>query len=258
MMNNRIHGSSTTSCGACSSSTNDDDESSSTGIFQNLHIYMRQPKGIAWGGIGLAFLYFNVLSFGGIMTTYLVSRGMSLKTIGLWRGISSAIGLLGTGVFDCSLRQNWKLEQTGLASVVWQFVWLGVCLLSVVVDDGTSNSLALALLILGVLPSRIGLWVYDISVTQLMQQHVEENVRGRGVGGAQTSLNAFMSLFLYLLGLVYSSPNQFHVFVIGGYLAVGVAVVTYTFGLYLPFYYIRKKVDDSAGEFQLVPTTAVV
>lgn len=160
-MNNRIHGSSTTSCGACSSSTNDDDESSSTGIFQNLHIYMRQPKGIAWGGIGLAFLYFNVLSFGGIMTTYLVSRGMSLKTIGLWRGISSAIGLLGTGVFDCSLRQNWKLEQTGLASVVWQFVWLGVCLLSVVVDDGTSNSLALALLILGVLPSRIGLWVYD-------------------------------------------------------------------------------------------------
>eukprot|EP00980_Cylindrotheca_fusiformis_P013419 scaffold3428_cov76-Cylindrotheca_fusiformis.AAC.2 len=51
-----------------------------------LHVYASQT--MAWAGLGLALLYFNVLTFSGMMTAYLVSCGMSKFTIGIWRGIS--------------------------------------------------------------------------------------------------------------------------------------------------------------------------
>eukprot|EP00980_Cylindrotheca_fusiformis_P017913 scaffold5684_cov71-Cylindrotheca_fusiformis.AAC.2 len=212
-----------------------------------LQVYASQT--MAWAGLGLALLYFNVLTFSGMMTAYLVSCGMSKFTIGIWRGISSIVGLLGTFVFSQSQsRLHLDLETTAFWSLIWEFGWLTLSLSSIWVnndnnnnDNGGSSStnqnnatLAATLLIAGVLPSRIGLWVYDISVTQLFQQTVAPNVRGQ-VGGTQMSLNAFFEFLPFVLGMIYSDVNDFWILIVGGYLSVGLAIVLYTFGVYLPY-----------------------
>jgi hypothetical protein len=65
-------------------------------------------------------------------------------------------------------------------------------------DATTSVSLLLA----GVLASRTGLWVFDLSVTQLQQETVPKDVRGV-VGGVQQSLNAVCSLLCFAVGLAF-------------------------------------------------------
>jgi hypothetical protein len=51
-------------------------------------------------------VYVKVLTFGGMMTAYLVSCYMSLSTIGVLHGVSSIIGLLGAVVFAQSQKYH--------------------------------------------------------------------------------------------------------------------------------------------------------
>jgi iron-regulated transporter 1 len=169
----------------------------------------------------------------------------------MWRGASSTIGLLGTCVYHQSAK-HFSLPFTALWSIVWEFLCLTLTFASIFSKE---QDLALVLLIGGVLPSRIGLWVYDIAVTQLFQQSVTESVRGQ-VGGTQNSLNALMELLPFLLAIFYHKPSQFYVLIAGGYLAVGLAMLLYVLGVYLPYYrrrFLEKK--ESLEGFELVPTT---
>ena len=109
------------------------------------------------------FRYSNVLTFGAIMTAYLVWRGISLEQIGIWRGVSAAIGLAGTFVYKV-LSARIGLVASGMLSVTVQFCFLSVGYASLFVDNLTVSFI---MLIVGVCSSRIGLWVFDISVTQV-------------------------------------------------------------------------------------------
>lgn len=100
------------------------------------------------------------------MTGYLVWRGMRLETVGIWRGLSAAVGLAGTFVFNLSVNRT-TLVNTSMWSVLYQFICISVSFLSFFVKDYFTST---SLLIGGVCCSRIGLWVFDISVTQLMQE----------------------------------------------------------------------------------------
>jgi iron-regulated transporter 1 len=220
--------------------------------WSSLQVYFRQP--VALAGLGLALLYFNVLTFSGMMTAYLVSKGMALSTIGMWRGVASTVGLLATCIYHQSAK-HYSLQFTALWSICSEFLCLTFTFGSIfAVDD---SAVSLALLIGGVLPSRIGLWVYDIAVTQLFQQSVAERVRGQ-VGGTQMSLNAWMELLPFGLAMVYHKPSQFYVLIVGGYVSVGVAMLLYVLGVYLPHVRRRRVYEpkESAGEFQLVPAVA--
>ena len=190
---------------------------------RGLGIYINQT--IAFGGFALSLLYLNVLSFGALMTAYLVFKGMSYQTIGILRGVSSVIGLMGTFAYRISSRRN-SLSYTGAWSIIFQFSCLILCYVSLFV---TNDKLSLALLIIGVIASRIGLWVFDLTITQLMQQMIPEDVRGI-VGGVQKSLNGFFDLATYGLGLVYSNPEDFHVLVATGFGSVGLAMCIYVWG----------------------------
>eukprot|EP00977_Amphora_coffeiformis_P016654 scaffold5215_cov181-Amphora_coffeaeformis.AAC.8 len=193
-------------------------------IPSGLHIYLKQP--IAWGGIGLAMLYVNALTFGGLMTAFLVWKGMSMETVGLWRGVSSALGLLGTFVYHAS-SQRLTIVQTGQWSIIYLFGCLSLCFTSFFVED---YFLSMTMLIAGTCSSRIGLWVFDISITQLMQEFIPDGIRGL-VGGTQEALNSFFQLFSFSLGLFFPNPRQFYVFAAAGYISIGSAVVLYTLGV---------------------------
>jgi iron-regulated transporter 1 len=170
----------------------------------------------------------NALTFGALMTAYLVWRGMRLETVGIWRGISSAVGLAGTFVYHESVKRT-TLVNTGMWSIIYEFACLSICFASLFVHDFNTS---MGMLIAGACASRIGLWVFDIAVTQLMQEFIPDGIRG-SVGGTQQSLNAFFSLFSFGLGLIFPDPREFHIYIAAGYGAVGVAAIMYALGVYI-------------------------
>ena len=188
-------------------------------------IFFQQP--IAFGGLGLALLYVNILNFSALMTAFLVSKGMALQTVGVLRGTSAALGLLGTVAYDVSVKST-SLVTTGLWSIVFEFMCLSVCFASFFVPSYIGS---MALLVAGVWASRIGLWVFDISISQMMQELIPEGIRGV-VGGTQQSLNAFFQFIPYVMGLIFYQPAEFHIYAATGYLAVGIAMILYFVGVY--------------------------
>lgn len=186
-------------------------------------VYAEQSS--AWGGLGLAILYTNPLTFGnGIMETYLLFRGLSLESVGVLRGVSSAIGLLGTVAYDVSARY-FSLEITGLWSVTFQSACLGMALLF--------SHYTVTILVGSVCLSRIGLWVYDIALTQIQQQEVPGPICSQ-VGGMQQSLNSAFNLLSFLIAISVPDPKNFWVYITVSFLSVSIAMLMFTFGLWLP------------------------
>jgi solute carrier family 40 (iron-regulated transporter), member 1 len=159
-----------------------------------------------------------VLSFGDVMTGYLVWRGVRLETVSIWRGISAAMGLVGTFVFHFSSTRNITLFSTGMWSIVAQFSCLSICFWSLFLPE-SYYSVSMVMLIAGTCASRIGLWVFDLSATQLMQEFIPDGIRGV-VGGTQQSLNALFFLLSFAIGIVVPDPQEFSIYVASGYVAV--------------------------------------
>ena len=197
----------------------------SCSFFAGLVVYFHQK--IAAGGLALALLYLNVLSVGELMTGYLVSRGLSLQVLGLWRGISSVVGIFGTKAFGCIASKH-NLPTTCVLSIAFFFGCLTVSFGSLFV---TNQSAALALLVVGVSISRIGLWSFDLATSQLIQETVPDNKRGI-FGGTQHSLQAFFFALHFVFGLIWSQPDQFFTLVAIGYSAVGFAFLLVLLGVY--------------------------
>ena len=172
--------------------------------------------------------YVNVLTFHGIMTAYLVWRDMSLQSIGIWRGIASVIGLLGTITYCYSI-QIYSFKVTGMLSIVYQFLCLTFAYLSLFSEHSTYSTLVL---VIGVCMSRIGLWTFDLSVTQLFQLHIPEEERGI-IGGLQESLYAVFNFTSFGLGIIFAKPQHFAILSFFGYACVGFAVIFYFFGIYI-------------------------
>lgn len=182
--------------------------------------------------------YLNILTFGALMTAYLVWIGLDYGTIGTLRGVSSVIGLLGTVVFHMS-SQRLGLANTGMWSIAFQFGCLSLCFISL----GVHNfDVALWLLVIGVCLSRVGLWVFDLTITQHMQEQIPEEIRGV-IGGVQKSLNSFFDLTTFALGLIFSDPGEFQIIVAIGYGSVGMAMLLYYFGIFSR----RKQLASAAG-----------
>lgn len=192
----------------------------------SLLLYLQQP--VSYAGIGLSLLYLNTLTFGGVMMSYLLYRGMKISTVGTWRGISSLIGLLGTIVYQKSIQRGMNIITTGMYSVLYQLLCISFSMISMFVSN---FHLSMAFMIIGVCTSRIGLYVFEISVTQLMQMNIPEGIRGT-IGGIQESCNAFFQLSSFALCLVFSNPHDFIIPVAAGYIAVASAALLYSIGIY--------------------------
>jgi hypothetical protein len=54
-----------------------------------------------------------------------------------------------------------------------------------------SSRVSITTLLVGMIAARFGLWISDLSITQILQEGVEEQYRGT-VGGVQNSLNSIM------------------------------------------------------------------
>lgn len=88
------------------------------------------------------------------------------------------------------------------------------------VNNEQNSLISLVLLMGGIVMSRIGLWMTDLTITQLFQENVHESERGI-VSGVQNSFNSIMDVAHFVMVTVAPRPEQFSVLIL-----ISVAMVT--------------------------------
>jgi len=120
----------------------------------------------------LCLLYLTVLSFSGQMLTYLLASGINLWQVGIIRGVATIFELSATWITPRLMRRI-GIIRTGLWSVSWQMTWLagGVSWYFYYYGHGfPSTDLRPAVgLVVTVAMSRIGLWGFDLSAQNIVQ-----------------------------------------------------------------------------------------
>ncbi|XP_067649629.1 ferroportin-like [Haliotis asinina] len=101
--------------------------------------------------------------------------------------------------------------------------------LDCVENTGPESYLSIGLLMAGIITARFGLWVADLTITQLFLERVKEHERGK-VNGVQNSLNKFMDVLKFILVVVLPQTPVF------GYLViVSFAFICLGFALYASY-----------------------
>ena len=83
--------------------------------------------------------------------------------------------------------------------------------------DDNGSYVSVTLLLVGIILSRMGLWVADLSVHQIFQQRLEDHNRG-AISGVQTGLQSFMDLVKFVLVIVLPHPDKFGFLIILSFL----------------------------------------
>lgn len=84
------------------------------------------------------------------------------------------------------------------------------------VSTVTANSesmISVSLLFAGVIAARIGLWSFDLTVTQLLQENVVESERGI-INGVQNSMNYLLDLLHFIMVILAPNPEAFGLLVL--------------------------------------------
>ncbi|KAI4302669.1 hypothetical protein MLD38_038389 [Melastoma candidum] len=102
------------------------------------------------------------------------------------------------------------------------------------VSDPSPRTLTLVsayMLMGGVAASRLGLWMFDLAVIQLMQDEVPES--DRMIVGVQNALQSFLDVMGYVMGIIVSNPEDFWKLILLSFAASDMAAVLYTVHVYL-------------------------
>ena len=117
--------------------------------------------------MALSILYLTVLSFAGQMVTYLLSVGYNSAQIGIIRTVAVALEVSATWLGPV-LTKRVGVIRAGLWSISWQILCIITAVtLFLMVRQPSAAALCL---VAGVTVSRIGLWVFDLCVQNIVQE----------------------------------------------------------------------------------------
>ena len=228
-------------------------------------IFWRQEINLV--GFALASLYLTVLGFSGVTATYFLTQGLSSDLIGLAQGIGGIFGISGTLVYPF-LKRRVGTVRAGLFGISIQVSMLLFCVagafapgrpptdsgngyysptcsnesydVSLGLEDDENDhkvSISVILILIGVIGARFGLWMFDLSVWQLVQERVVEEERGV-VSGVMNAMNSNMDMLHYVLVIIAPRPQDFHYLILVSFASVSMGLIFYCF-------YVRR----SRGHF---------
>ena len=112
---------------------------------------------------------------------------------------------------------------------------------------------SVVLFLVGIITSRIGLWMADLTITQIIQENVSEHQRGV-VGGVQSSLNMLLDMLKFVMVIVAPRIETFGILILISYLFIVLSGCLFSYhswrvrGHLFHFDKIRKCVNgDSSG-----------
>nr|XP_033800908.1 solute carrier family 40 member 1-like [Geotrypetes seraphini] len=86
--------------------------------------------------------------------------------------------------------------------------------------------ISVSLLFAGVIAARVGLWSFDLTVTQLIQENVIESERGV-ISGVQNSMNYLLDLLHFIMVILAPNPESFGLLVLISVLFVALGHMMY-------------------------------
>ncbi|KAG2011439.1 hypothetical protein CC2G_011559 [Coprinopsis cinerea AmutBmut pab1-1] len=165
--------------------------------------------------LSIASIYLTVLSFDGTMLTFLKNTlNYSDPFLAAQRGVCTIAGLIGTLLFPLVM-QRIGLVRTGSWAIWSEFA----CLIPVVVSlyVGSSERVTkistppwnAAMLFGGMALSRIGLWMFDLSQVQILQESLESHPRRTRLTSIQFIMQDMFDLAKYAITIGLAKPSQF-------------------------------------------------
>ena len=225
-------------------------------------IYIKQD--VALAGLGLACLYLTVLGFSGVTATFFLTQGLTTDYIGLAHGLGGAVGIAGTLTYPF-IRKRIGTVRTGIVGLCLQLSMLSFCVVGVFVpgnevinsggyyspncsafENSTSSpegsgeeyagsgsepsqaeiGASVILVLVGVIGARFGLWMFDLSLWQLVQEMVVEEKRGV-VCGVINSMTANMDMLHYVLVIAAPRPQDFRYLTVISFVMVSSGLLMY-------------------------------
>lgn len=175
--------------------------------------------------LAISMLYLTVLSFGGIMISYLKMVGYADWSLGILRAVAGVSGIASTYILP-HLSNKIGIVRSGLWAIWFETFSLVPVVLSLT-SWFSASMWAPVMLFGGMSISRIGLWIFDIAETIILQQMVDPAQIG-SISGWQHSLCNFFDLSQYVLTAIVSDPKDFVIPATVSLLAVVAASISYS------------------------------
>ena len=198
-------------------------------LLEGFQLYFKQSCVLAT--LSLSILHLTVLSFGILMTAYVKWLGLSEVLLSLYRGLGALTGVLGARFFPF-FHARFSLRTTGYLSNSFFLccILLGALPSIANLIVPLSQTVRFNFLVWAIAISRFGLWLFDLSVTQILQEWVAEGQLGR-VCATQRLLESVFTLLIFTGGMAASRPEQFVWLMI---ISVGAVITSFVlFSLFL-------------------------
>ncbi|KAF9962400.1 hypothetical protein BGZ72_006221 [Mortierella alpina] len=157
--------------------------------------------------LSYAIIYINLMSVSGTMIGYLQWRGFTAGSIALLKGVCTASELVGTIAMPVLVRY------VGLVRGGAWSVWLEVATLTPVLLSIYSDLLPVQVFIFaGMALSRVGVWSFDLVITQIMQEYIQSDHDNAGIiNGWHYSMINLFELAQFVLTMIWSDPDLYFI-----------------------------------------------
>ncbi len=201
-------------------------------------VYRETP--VFWAGLALSLCYGSVLTWGDTMIGYLITEGMQESVVATVRGIGEFVGLLGAVCFKIA-QSKFGSKKVGMCAIWFQCITLFIGVICNI--SSTDQNAAIAMLIVGLICSRFGLWTFDLSVQVQIQKLVKEEHRGIN-GGVQEAMQNFFMIIPYVGAIILDTNAEYKALMLFSNFVILAAAISYT---------IHKRKQDRAA---LLPSNA--
>ena len=87
--------------------------------------------------------------------------------------------------------------------------------------------MSVSVLLSGILVAKFGLWIADITITQTIQEDVEEEHRGV-INGVQNSMNSLMDTIKFSLVILLPAEKTFGFLILASFVSIVSGAASYT------------------------------